>query len=668
MPYNKVLIWPDFPGALGAPLGGIDMTSVSWRRGRVLRRTGTILLIACGVLMAVPLVGAARLPAASSEPGFVVPSLPLASGTSCSVGNGPAFGAYDPVDHYVYVPNAGSASLSILTGSCKVVTTVSFGTGVPEAAGFNPTNNRVYVTDLGRDQVYVISGTKLVTTITSTTFDEPYGVTFDPGHGWMAIANYGSDKVSFISGNSVVGTTTVGSAPLLLAYDPFFGRLLVSNAGSNNVTSMNATDPTDGRDNINIPVGAVPKGIAFDYADERDYVTNIGSNNVSVFYGDGAEVGSVDVGTEPETAVWDPATLSVDVVNYGSTNVSVIQGLAVIKTIKGVSGSGILGIEYDGATDQLFVTGYGNGKVYVYGTRVSTAGPVASGTSCATGTNPSYQAYDPVNHDVYVPNAGSGTVSILSGSCKVVATITSLPSGARPVGAGFNPSNNMVYVTDDVLDQVYVLLGTTLVTTITSSSFVAPLGVAFDPGDDVMAVANAGSNTVTFIFGTAIDGSRTVGSTPWDFAYDPLTGRFLVTNYGSDNVTSMNAVDPFVQSDYISIRVGSEPTGIAFDPASGFDYVANYASDNVTVINGLGHHFHSIGVGTAVEEVVWDQSKLEVYVANFGTSNVSVISGVKVARTITGPSGSGLLGMEYDAATDQVFVTGYENGLVYIYN
>jgi hypothetical protein len=64
---------------------------------------------------------------------------------------------------------------------------------------------------------------------------------------------------------------------------------------------------------------------------------------------------------------------------------------------------------------------------------------VSSGKSCEVGSSPEYAAFDPVSHDVYVPNRDSGNLSILNGACKVVATVT-FPSGAAPFGAGFNPS------------------------------------------------------------------------------------------------------------------------------------------------------------------------------------------------------------------------------------
>lgn len=301
------------------------------------------------------------------------------------------------------------------------------------------------------------------------------------------------------------------------------------------------------------------------------------------------------------------------------------------------------------------------------GARTHPSPSVTSGAHCVVGTNPYFPAYDPVSHDVYVPNLGSASISILSGTCKLVGKVT-LPAGAEPAAAGFNPSNNLVYVTDTGLNHVYVILGTKLVRTIKSLTFSSPLGVAFDPAISNMAVANFGSDTVTFIHDTSVSFTTTVGSGPDLFAYDPTFGRLLVTNFYNNTVTSMSALYPFIQSDNINIAVGTEPAGIAFDYANGYDYVANQGSNNVTLIDSTGGHYGSISVGSRPLGAVWDQAKLSVYVANGGSSTVSVIKGSSVSRTIHGPSASVLKGIAFDEATDQVFVTGTGNGVVYIYS
>jgi YVTN family beta-propeller protein len=617
----------------------------------------SILVVAFALLMTMPNVGTTGQVTSAYSRGPAVNAVLSTKDGSCTVGGSPQYAAYDPVDQDVYVPNSGSANVSVINGTCRIVATIALPSGAhPRVAAFDPVNNEVYVTDGHLNRVYVVLGMKLVTTISSSLFAGPWGVAFDPGTDLMAVANHGSNTVAFIAGTIVLGVTTVGSKPYEFVYDPYYGKFLVTNYGSDTVTSMEATNPFYTSGYITIPVGSEPTGIDFDQSNQRDYVANYGSNNVSLINGVGTEYGSVTVGTEPDGVVWDQAKLSVDVSNYGSGTISEIQGVTLGGNITGPSGSEFEGISYDAATDQVFVTGFHTGQVYIYGKYSPSAGSVTSGTYCTVGKSPEDSAYDPVTHDIWVPNAYSGNISVLTGSCGLVANLA-LPAGSQPGAAGFDPINNRIYVTDNVLNQVYVFAGTTMLTKITDPSFADPSAILFDPGDAVMAVANSASDTVSLLSGTGVLGVAHVGSFPDAFAYDPVQGRFLVANSGSSNVTSMLAVYPFTSGSYLSIPVGVTPTGIAFDYADAKDYVTNELFANVTVINGAGSQFGSITVGSEPEDAAWDQSELEVYVTNSGSNSVSVISGLSVARTITGPAHAQFTGVAYDDATTQVFVS-----------
>jgi DNA-binding beta-propeller fold protein YncE len=599
----------------------------------------------------------------------------------CPTGSYPSNPAYDPVDHDLYVPDLESGSLTILSSTCTLVATYNFGSGSrPQQAAFDPMNNTVYVTDAERDVVYVFSGTTLVDTIGNSNFVFLEGIAFDPAAGLMAVTDSFGSAVLFINGTTVVGLVSVGGGPSEFAYDPVTDRFLVSNTRSNDVTSMNASDPLDESEYITIPTGSEPQGIVFDPADSLDYVVSEGSSNVTVISGLGVQFGSVPVGTFPFNAVWDESRLSVYVVNSGSHNISVIQGLKVVATVNGPARAGFNGIAYDEMNDHVFVMGTVSDKAYVYGSGVRYGPTLSAGVlaplispnsvapdpSCMVGTAPSLDAYDPVTHELYVPNAISGDLSILSG-CTEVATVT-FPVGAHPYAAAFDPTNNFVYVTDETLSQVYLLSGSTIATTVTSPTFDEPHGATFDPGTGEMAFANYGSNTVTFVAAAAVDGTTTVGTGPSQLAYDPYSDRLLVTNELTDNVTSMNALDPTNDSEHISIPVGALPNGIAFDPADQYDYVANGASDNMSVISGIGTQIGSVPVGTGPAGVAWDPAKLSIYVVSTGSSNISVVQGLTVLRTITGPVGAAFLGIAYNALSDEVCVTGDSSSEVYVYH
>jgi len=295
---------------------------------------------------------------------------------------------------------------------------------------------------------------------------------------------------------------------------------------------------------------------------------------------------------------------------------------------------------------------------------------VASTSSCTVGDSPYFDAYDPINQEIYVPNFASADLSVVKG-CTVVATVSFPNSAAEPYAAAFDPTNNHIYVTDEFLNVVYVISDTKLINTIKSPLFNDPLGILYDPGDGVMAIANAASNDVVFLANNShVIGTNSVGDSPESIGYDPFYARILVTNWASDNVTSINAVYPFTQTQNINIPVGTGPSEIAFDFQTQMDYVTNEISNNVTAFGGIdatGHY--SINVSAEPAGIVWDQSKLSLYVVNEYFSNVTVIKGTAVVQTIPGPSGVAFVGVAYDDATDKVYATAANSpGLVYIYS
>ena len=75
------------------------------------------------------------------------------------------------------------------------------------------------------------------------------------------------------------------------------------------------------------------------------------------------------------------------------------------------------------------------------------------------GTFPYGIAYNSANNNMYVANADSSTVSVISGSTdSVIATIL---VGRVPVGIAYAPPNNKLYVTNIDSNDVYVINGAT---------------------------------------------------------------------------------------------------------------------------------------------------------------------------------------------------------------
>ena len=319
-------------------------------------------------------------------------------------------------------------------------------------------------------------------------------------------------------------------------------------------------------------------------------------------------------------------------------------------------------------------------------------------SACEVGSGPQYPGYDPVDKETYVPNFDSSSITVLSGTCTVAATI-SLPAGAEPVQAVFDPGDNDMFVTDYALSQIYEISGTKLILTITNSfvsgEFGGPWGIAYDPNYyslldapvGALFVTDLNTNQITAVqpcpmgseyggcgtHGIAYWASYNVGSQPTSIVYDPGDGDLWVTNSASDTVSAVAAF-PYGIGQTTTVQnfpVGGDPREVAIDLASGFVYVSDYSTNNITVIEGspsqdeFGAVIGSIAADGPIG-VAWDQSTLHMYVGDFTSDQLLVIggnSGLKIFKTET-MSVAGVNGVSYDAANGQMYVTGFDDDYV----
>jgi DNA-binding beta-propeller fold protein YncE len=280
--------------------------------------------------------------------------------------------------------------------------------------------------------------------------------------------------------------------------------------------------------------------------------------------------------------------------------------------------------------------------------------------TCSVGIDPTVSGYDPVNHEMYVPNEFSGTVSVLRGNCTHIGTVK-LHSSPAPWQAAFDPANNLMYVTDSNGTHVYVLSGLSVVATI--GGFFHPDGIVYDPGDQSIVVTNEETDNVSFVQGTAIISSFPVGCGPQGIAYNPYFGTLLVANICSSNVTVLNAIYPAHITD---VSVGNGPSQIVFDPADSLDYVTCFGADNVTVLDGMGGVVATFTGIIAPNAIAWSQSDLRVFV-DADYNKIYEISGTSITKTFTAKKGSYLCyGMAYNDNDDEMYVSIEGNGAGYV--
>ncbi len=115
------------------------------------------------------------------------------------------------------------------------------------------------------------------------------------------------------------------------------------------------------------------------------------------------------------------------------------------------------------------------------------------------GSGPIGVVFDSANGDIYVTNHSSNSVSVINGTTnRVVATIH-LGSLSYPSGVAFDSANGDIYVTNYPFNSVSVINDTTNTVVATIPFGSSTFGVAFDPANGDIYVTNHSSNSVSVI-------------------------------------------------------------------------------------------------------------------------------------------------------------------------
>lgn len=224
------------------------------------------------------------------------------------------------------------------------------------------------------------------------------------------------------------------------------------------------------------------------------------------------------------------------------------------------------------------------------------------------GSGPFGITYGLQNHNIYVANAGSGTVSVISSNTNTVSN--SILVGRTPVDIVYVPSNNHVYVCNYYSNDVYVIDANRnkVIKAIHVGSF--PWGIGYNPSNEYVYVANLGDNSVSVIDTRTDKVVKTVVFTPDPIFRDAVAAYPTHVSYNSAvngmyvshelfsrtftdfySVAVINgATDLYVNDILVNAQVSSsepidEPNDIAFNPFNNDIYVANHQT--ITVIDGI---------------------------------------------------------------------------------
>ncbi|WP_410586655.1 beta-propeller fold lactonase family protein [Amycolatopsis sp. lyj-23] len=265
-----------------------------------------------------------------------------------------------------------------------------------------------------------------------------------PSRVQVFVANSGSDNVTVYDTRmqQVVATVRVGHSPVGVGAAPDGDRVYVTNELSDTVSVIDAHTYSTV---ATVPVGLHPFGVAV--AGSHAYVTNFGADTVSVLdTAANTVVGEIPVGRFPHSPAASPDRRRVYVTDNGAATVSVIDVASdqVVATLP--VGRFPAGIAVSPAGDRVYVAATGANSVNA----ISASGPTLM-TTQPVGQVPMGIAVTP-RGQVYVANAGSGTVTVLGRNQPV-----SIPVQNEPEGVAAAPDSSYVFVTNSASGSMSVI-------------------------------------------------------------------------------------------------------------------------------------------------------------------------------------------------------------------
>jgi YVTN family beta-propeller protein len=354
------------------------------------------------------------------------------------------------------------------------------------------------------------------------------------------------DQSSFsLSSSALPATGTIGAA-----FNPLTNIAVTVNETNNTGYVVDPTAPTI---LASFPVGHTPKDVAIDAGSNLAVVVNQGDNTVSIV--------PLGVVRTPQVLQISPAQIYVN--STLTTGVSTV-GLPSTITIIGKGFTGASVARLDGValttasfTDRLMTVNLPNSMLttaHEFTLDVSNAGVISNAASLQV-----IQA-----------------VSVTGFGCAATPA---------PTGVAIDAPNNLAVVTDPSCNEVYLVnlaTGTGQIVSVGTS----PLGVAVTPQGGFAAVANTGSNNVSFIDDLNADVTATISTdaNPSGVAIDPVLGEVVVTASGAGSVdifsiTSGNATQ------VVATPVQQGPVPVAVDPVLHVAAVGNESSNTVSLVS-----------------------------------------------------------------------------------
>lgn len=217
--------------------------------------------------------------------------------------SGPAAGAFDWQNGWLYVANASSNTVTAfnLSGVPQTLPAGSFlGLNLPEAMIFDPDNGLLYVAN--ENAPYTITAydrNGVLQTLTGTfpNLNRPHAIAYDPVNKLLYVANAGAGITVYDANGTqqlTSGTFPNVSSPTGIAYDVANGYLYVANFNNGTMTVYDQNgNQRAANGTFSIPPHSI--GVAYDFRNDRIYVTAPSIGGVYIYDPNGNNTGSFPV-------------------------------------------------------------------------------------------------------------------------------------------------------------------------------------------------------------------------------------------------------------------------------------------------------------------------------------------------------------------------------------
>ncbi len=299
---------------------------------------------------------------------------------------------------------------------------------------------------------------------------------------------------------------------------------------------------------------------------------------------------------------------------------------------------------------------------------VQASGPITA--TIKVGNEPESLAYDSAKGEIFVANAFSSSVSVISDNTNTVVATISLPTS--PSGIVYDSGKGEIFAANyQNPGYVYVISDSNNSVVATIPVGPNPMGIAYDSGKGEIFVVSFTTETIYVISDSTntVVATIPVGHNPSGLTYDPNTGEIFVYNLIIDysSVHTPNTVSVISDSNnsiIANVYVGYGDGGLIYDSGKGEIFAASSQSNLVSVISEKDN-----SVVATVSPVInpfylgYGSGKGEIFVTNTNSNSVSVISdndnSLISIVPIQSPSG-----FAYDSAKGEMFISNWNAGTV----